>query len=136
MTILANRLLNSGAVTRRGHGIVNNWNELTMLFSQINNLYFEQLEIGIAQDILEDVVAVDATGQVFRYPEDNKGKRHLDQISIINVEVLADGMRILSELFQKWDSGLVVLSMGCSFPSVLSRRIKAYSEKGRPLIMR
>src|SRR5713101_2796117 len=25
---------------------------------------------------------------------------------------------------------------GCSFPSVLSRRIKAYSEKGRPLIMR
>jgi hypothetical protein len=24
----------------------------------------------------------------------------------------------------------------CSFPSVLSRRIKAYSEKGRPLIMR
>jgi len=25
---------------------------------------------------------------------------------------------------------------GCSFPSALSRRIKAYSEKGRPLIMR
>jgi hypothetical protein len=109
MTILANRILNTRATMQQGHGILRNWSELRTLFSQINNPYFDPLEMDIVQDILDDVIAVDSNGQVFRYPEDNRGGRHLEQISIINIEVLADGMKVLSEVFEKWDSGLVGL---------------------------
>ncbi len=108
-TILANRLQQSGATMQQGHDILRNWDVLKALFAQINNSYFDSTEIGIVQDILEDIVSVDATGQVFRYPEGNRGEQHLEDIAIINVEILEAGMRIVFELFEKWDSGLIGL---------------------------
>lgn len=109
LTILANRLLNAGVTMQQGHGILQNWAQLTILLSQIGDRHFDRLGISIVQDLLGDIVAIDSTGQVFRYPEDNRGRRHLEQISIINVEVLADGMKILSQLFESWASGLNAL---------------------------
>jgi hypothetical protein len=93
MTILANRLLATGERMDLGHGIVQNWSTLTQLFADLKEPHFDALEIDIVKDILTDFVEIDATGQVFRYPEDNKGQPHLRQISMINVQVLADGMR-------------------------------------------
>jgi len=109
MTILANRLLATGQKMELGHGILKNWAALTHLFADLENPHFDTLEIDIVRDILTDFVEIDATGQVFRYPEDNKGQPHLRQISVINVEVLTDGMRVVFDLFQSWDSGLNVL---------------------------
>ena len=92
-----------------GHDVLTNWAHLTGLLLQIGQAHFDPLEISIVEEILKDVIAIDATGQVFRYPEDNKGKKHLVQISHINVEVLADGMKTLFDLFEHWDSGLNAL---------------------------
>jgi hypothetical protein len=112
LTILANRLVRPGTVMQQGHGIMRNWEELKELFAKLNDSYFEPVEIGVVHDILEDTVAIDATGQVFRYPSDHKGKRHLGDISVINVVVLADGMQVLFDLFEKWNSGLFALLEG------------------------
>jgi len=109
MTILANRLLGTGRRMAPGHGILQNWSSLTQLFADLHNPHFDALEIDIVKDILIDFVEIDATGQVFRYPEDNKGQPHLREISVINVEVLADGMRDVFDLFETWHSGLVAL---------------------------
>jgi hypothetical protein len=108
-TILANRLLGSDETMKKGHGITKNWEELKELFVRIDNPFFDPTEIGVVEDILNDIVMIDATGQVFRYPEDNKGQPHLEDIAIINAEVLQDGMRVLADIFENWDSGFVGL---------------------------
>jgi len=109
LTILANRLLATGQRMALGHGVIENWCSLTQLFADIKNPHFDPLEIDIVKDILTDFVEIDATGQVFRYPEDKRGQPHLRQISVINVEVLADEMRVVFDLFETWDSGLIAL---------------------------
>ena len=63
---------------------------------------FDPTEIGIAGDIIKDFCQIDPTGQVFRYPEDIKGNKHLTGLRLINVEVLGDGMRVLHELLERW----------------------------------
>lgn len=44
--------------------------------------------IGKLNEYITDVAAMDATGQVFRYPFDNSHKKHLTSIGIINFVVL------------------------------------------------
>ena len=109
LTILANRLLQTGATMQQGHSILHNWRTLGALFTQLNDPYFKAVDIDVVGRVLTDLAAVDPTGQVFRYPEDNKGNQHLEDIGIISVEVLADGMDILLEVFQSWNSGLFAL---------------------------
>jgi hypothetical protein len=48
------------------------------------------------------MIEIDPKGQVFRYPEDIKGNRHLTNLAHINVKVLKDGMKILQDLLEKW----------------------------------
>lgn len=108
-TILANRLLDSDETMKKGHGIMQNWEELKGLFVRMSNPFFDPTEIDVVHDILEDVVSIDATGQVFRYPEDNRGRPHLEDIAIINAEVLQEGMRVLADIFENWDSGFIGL---------------------------
>ena len=68
----------------------------------------DSLKASIAQfffskkDIVEDFHQIDPTGQVFRYPEDLKGNLHLIGLSIINVEVLDDGMSVLRSILEEW----------------------------------
>src|SRR4051794_19908475 len=51
LTILANRLLQSGVTLQHGHGIMRNWGELKELFAQINSPAFDPVEIDIVHDI-------------------------------------------------------------------------------------
>lgn len=64
------------------------------------------IEVGIAADIINDFCQIDPTGQVFRYPEDIKGNKHLTDLAVINLEVLHDGMRLLHEWLEKWSINL------------------------------
>jgi hypothetical protein len=58
------------------------------------------------EDLIQEFSRIDATGEVFRYPEDGDGNKHLEGLSLINVEVLAEGMEALQELFAKWSGVL------------------------------
>jgi hypothetical protein len=109
LTILANRLLTTGQTMKHGHGIMDNWNALTKLLLSIRHPQFDATELNVLRDILDDFLEIDANGQVFRYPEDIKGNPHLRDISVINIQVLGEGMKIAFELFEKCDIGLSVL---------------------------
>lgn len=87
------------------HALKDNWALLVKEATHTKLKFFDPLELSIAGDIIEDFCEIDPTGQVFRYPEDVKNNLHLTGLGVINVEVLADGMQVLEDLFDKWLEG-------------------------------
>ncbi|MGH7872997.1 MAG: hypothetical protein ACREQO_12355 [Candidatus Binatia bacterium] len=108
MVHLFDEIANSGAYTTT-HSLQDNWSvfDRQAIASKIGS--FDPLELSIAKDIIDDFCNIDPTGQVFRYPEDIKGNKHLIGLGVINVEVLEDGMRVLHELFEGWRLALEVM---------------------------
>jgi hypothetical protein len=84
------------------HSLKDNWSTFQLLVKATNEKSFDRIELSIAEDIIDDFCNIDPTGQVFRYPEDLKGNKHLEGLAVINVEVLGDGMKVLHELLEKW----------------------------------
>ncbi|MDR7102851.1 hypothetical protein [Croceicoccus sp. BE223] len=60
------------------------------------------LHAAIDRELIGYFDAFDPTGQVFRYPEDIKGNRHLAEHKLINVEVLRDQTAELREILERW----------------------------------
>lgn len=88
---------------KKTHGLLDNWKRYLNLAMRLDPAIFKpKIELKILEDILEDFLLVDPTGQAFRYPEDVVGNRHLVKQSHINIAVLAESMSVVHELFQKW----------------------------------
>jgi len=105
--LLSNKV--GGAQCKKTHTIKDDWIAFASLISKYDSKNFIQHELAIAQDIIDDFLEIDPTGQVFRYPEDLKGNPHLKNISIINVEVLDDGMKTLYDLLRDWSDSVEIL---------------------------
>lgn len=86
---------------KKNHDIDVYWAAISAEIIQIDDIA-DKTEVGIASDIIADFVQIDPTGQVFRYPEDLKGNRHLSELRLINVEVLSDGMKVLQGFLESW----------------------------------
>ena len=84
------------------HGIQDYWKLVVAEMQKIEGNVFDPVEVGIAGDIIDDFCQIDPTGQVFRYPEDIKGNKHLSGLGVINVEVLANGMTALHGMLNFW----------------------------------
>jgi hypothetical protein len=108
MVHLFDEIANSGAYTKT-HSLQDNWSVFERQAIASKDGSFDPLELSIAKDIIDDFCNIDPTGQVFRYPEDIKGNKHLIGLGVINVEVLEDGMRVLHELFEGWRLALGVM---------------------------
>ena len=98
----ASKFNGSRRAYQKNHSIDEYWNMIVEEFDKFDDCVIDKTEIGIAGDIIADFVQIDPTGQVFRYPEDLKGNAHLTGLKLINVEVLADGMKLLHELLEDW----------------------------------
>ena len=107
--VISERLQNGSETMNKNHSLISNWDIAEKSLLRLQHSWFDQLELAIAKDIIRDVVQVDPNNQVFRYPEDRNGKVFFDDFSVINAEVLRDGMKLLFELFEKWESGLIAL---------------------------
>ena len=92
-------------LTKKAHKLQDNWKLLVAEAKKSKMKSFEETELGLAGDIIEEFCQIDPTGQVFRYPEDIKGNAHLTGLGVINVEVLEQGMTVLHELLEKWRNG-------------------------------
>jgi len=82
------------------HDIGNIWN-----FIKVNAVDFDirySSFINKLDEYIEDISNIDSTGQTFRYPFDGESKKHLTEVSIINVCILkvrfAELEAILDEL--------------------------------------
>ena len=108
MVHLFDDIAKSGGYTKT-HTLQDNWSAFERQALASKHEAFDQLELSIVKDIIDDFCNIDPTGQVFRYPEDIKGNQHLIGLGVINVEVLEDGMRVLHELFEGWCLALEVV---------------------------
>ncbi len=102
LNILTNKLLQNDVPIIRSHKILDNWEHLSLNLEQILD-FSEHLEISIVKDILIEFLEIDKTGQSFRYPTDIKGNRTLQEWSIINVEILKQGMEVIYNFFENCD---------------------------------
>lgn len=102
----------SSSVTRthtsyaRNHKLQDNWAAFAKACTSASWPFVNKTELSMAGDIIDEFCEIDPTGQVFRYPEDIKGNQHLTGLSVINIEVLKEGMEILEEFLEKWISEL------------------------------
>jgi hypothetical protein len=78
------------------------WKDVVELNDKAKADLIEQLAVDRAGELIGHFDAFDPTGQVFRYPEDIKGSRHLAQHKLINVEVLHDHMCELQDILERW----------------------------------
>ena len=87
---------------QKHHRLDDNWKMLTAVMAESRFEEYDLEKIETASFILSMLCDIDPTGQVFRYPEDNKGRQHLNSINIINIGVLELSMQTLFDVFQDW----------------------------------
>ncbi|WP_254508979.1 hypothetical protein [Anatilimnocola floriformis] len=87
-------LCDDDAEVKLTHNLIDNW--------KIARRYLAELDAGDegldeVEAILKDFVELDPRGDAFRYPEDIKGKRLLQDTSLINVEVFGERMELVAK---------------------------------------
>ena len=97
-----NLILESGDTFKKNHKMMELWKDVVELNDKAKADLVEQEAVDRAGELIGHFDAFDPTGQVFRYPEDIKGNRHLAEHKLINVEVLREYMRELQDILERW----------------------------------
>lgn len=97
-----NLILETGKTFKKNHSMIELWKEVVDLSAATEADLLEQEAIDQANQLIGYFDAFDPTGQVFRYPEDIRGNRHLAEHKLINVEVLRDQMQELRDILERW----------------------------------
>ena len=82
---------------RLTHRLLDNWKFVRKYLAALE---VETEELDRVERTLMDFIQIDPNGENFRYPEDRNGNRVLQDTSLINVEVLAEGMSFLGQFFE------------------------------------
>jgi len=90
-------LCDETAEVKLTHRLMDNWKVVRRYLEQIE---VEAEEIEQVESKLTEFVQIDPNGETFRYPESRDGTRHLQDTSLINVEVFGEGMRYLSTFLE------------------------------------
>lgn len=96
-----NFILETGSTFKKNHGIMQLWNEVVSLVQKSEREFIEPEAMKTAGDVIGYFDAFDPTGQVFRYPEDIKGNRHLAEFKLINLDVLRSHMDELEDILER-----------------------------------
>ena len=102
LVLTLNLILESGETFEKNHKMIDLWKKVLELNDSTNVDLLEEEAINRAGELIGYFDAFDPTGQVFRYPEDIMGNRHLAEHKLINVEVLRDQMRELQDILERW----------------------------------
>jgi hypothetical protein len=97
-----NVILRTGESFKKHHKMIDLWREIVKLYDATTLDLIEREAVGRVGELIGYFDAFDPTGQVFRYPEDIKGNRHLAEHKLINVEVLRDQMKELQLILERW----------------------------------
>jgi len=81
------------------HDILVNWKVVRDYLRRLDGSV-EHRELDQIEKTLNDLVEFDPNGMVFRYPEDKEGAMHLEDTTIINVRIFADGMKSLGDFLE------------------------------------
>ena len=92
----------SVAEYKQDHKLESNWKAFVKAAEASGFDEFQPEQVAQAGVIVSQFCEIDPNGQMFRYPEDIKGNRHLTDVALINVDVLERGMRRLHGIFEGW----------------------------------
>jgi hypothetical protein len=81
------------SMMKKTHRLLDNW---SLVRGDLAKLGAERQELDKAEKLLKQFVEFDANGEVFRYPEAQDESPHLDETSLINVQVFAEQMAWLA----------------------------------------
>lgn len=85
------------------HNLNDNWQQVRPYLTRARRyLDADSSAIPYVDKVLADFLDFDPSGEVFRFPENKKGERHLQDTRIINVEVLGTYMNKLADIFEFW----------------------------------
>jgi hypothetical protein len=80
------------------HKLMDTWEEVKPYLQKWRG--FESAStVPVIDKVIEDVLAFDPNGEVFRFPEDRRGDLHLQDARIINLDVLREAVEQTSEVF-------------------------------------
>lgn len=102
LVLMLNLILETGETFKKNHSMIKLWEAVVDLNNKVDPALLEQEAIDRAGQLIGYFDAFDPTGQVFRYPEDIKGNRHLAEHKLINVEVLREQMQELKDILERW----------------------------------
>ena len=97
-----NAVLETGGTFKKHHKMIDLWSEVASMNAKVERELIEGEAIDRAGELIGYFDAFDPTGQVFRYPEDIKGNRHLAEHKLINVIVLHEQMEELQAILERW----------------------------------
>lgn len=102
MIVLLNDLLETGETFAKNHQMRKLWADACALHGRLPRPLLPSDRIDLAGKLIGYFDAFDPTGQVFRYPEDIKGNRHLTGFGLINVGVLREQIVELERILDDW----------------------------------
>jgi hypothetical protein len=87
---------------QKHHRMIDLWKQVEDLHERSGRELIDAKDVERAGVLIGYFDEFDPSGQVFRYPEDIRGNRHLANHKIINVEVLRDHMQELQSILERW----------------------------------
>ncbi len=86
------------------HLLSDNWHVVRTYIKRDKHFDPDANLIFQVDQIINDFVDIDPTGEVFRFPIDRQKSPHLQDTPLINVLVLGKAMSQLARIFEYWDS--------------------------------
>lgn len=103
LVIILPELWNQTNAIQLTHDLLDNWTLIKGYLSQepfpSNDSTPDDVE-----KVLTDLIALDPDGQTFRFPSARDGKLFLQDTAIINLEVFADAMSLVTVAFDYWQT--------------------------------
>jgi hypothetical protein len=94
---------NSKEIIKPTHKLMDNWERVKSYLIKRKDFDTENIFIPQVEKILKEFLEIDDSGQVFRYPINNKGALHLEETRLINLLVLGKIMDEAEKIFEFWD---------------------------------
>lgn len=82
------------------HRLMDNWTTVRSYLEKVEDFDPDKTLLPKVELVLSDFVAIDPTGEVFRFPESKDGLKHLQELACINVLVFGEAMHILKDAFE------------------------------------
>jgi hypothetical protein len=89
----------------KNHTVQALWDDVHQKLAKLEKLKSKD-KLSRAAELVGAFCEIDPTGQVFRYPENLRGNRHLSDLKIINLRILGDGMTELHRYLVDWQYSL------------------------------
>ena len=85
------------------HKLLDNWEIVKAYLLRDREFSHGNNSVEQFENILKDLVQIDPSGEIFRFPVSRQGRLHLEDTSVINVLILRSAMLETHEILENWE---------------------------------